>query len=439
MKKLLVMLTVLAIMLSTCIMGLGTAASALEVSPDSDFVAFDGVIEEYIGPGGTVVIPSVIEGEEVTEIAAYAFANNADITEVYISEGIEVVGYRAFYQCPNLYKMELPYSVYEAGSQAFSHSALEEITVPGQLEVVQYGVFSTNKLNKITISYGVREILTSSFGGNFACDVVFPETVEVLCGFSFTFPEGQDGSRRFTVCNPDCEIGYTVQGVKENLNHSWDKTPCSVGYSAQDNDATMTYIFPKDAEAGKFAEEHFQKHLDSTKGSSCDVSNNRIIVQYRDAEWFEELEENQKDWGITKTRNDLDFDYETGSSGGDNGDDNDGDNDDGDDNNGGSGSNKNNGSSTNKNNNKNNGGSSTTTLIEEGNDSTMWIVLGIVGAVFVLIIAGVVVFAVIFLKKPKKDKAAPSADELRAQLAALEEAEAPVEEAPAEEAAGDAE
>ena len=441
MKKLLVLLTVLAIMLSTCIMGIGATASAakLELSPEGDFIAFDGVIEEYVGPGGTVVVPSVIAGEPITEIAAYAFANNSDINEVYISEGIEVVGYRAFYQCANLYKIELPYSVYKAGSQAFAHSGLESITVPGGLEILEYGFAGTNPLKEVIISYGVKEILTSAFGGGYNMkQVIIPESVEIFCGFTFVFPKDKGGSK-FIICNPNVEIGMQVQLPQPNLNHEWDTSGatggiCPPAYSAVDS-ATMTYVFPEGSKAGKVAEEKFQAFCESTKGSSCDVSHNKMRIVYEDESYFEDLFKDcggKKNWGITKTRTDLDLCSTDGGSAGD-------DPVDGDDpSNGESNGNKNNNnknnnsnSNSNSNSNKNDG---TTTVYEDNGDSSIGLIIGIVAVVFVLIIGGLVVFLVIFLKPKKK---APTADELRAQLAAAEAAEAveaPVEDTPADDA-----
>ncbi len=305
MKKLLSFLIVIAVMLGTCIMGIGSAALAVETSPETDFIAFDGVIEEYIGPGGKVVVPSVIEGEPIIEIAAYAFANNSDIEEVWICEGIEVIGYRAFYQCPNLYKIELPYSVYEAGSQAFAHSALESITIPGQLEILEYGLCGGDPLSEVIFSYGVKEILTSSFGGGATpYDVVFPASVEVICGFSFAFPNG-NGSRRMTICNPNCLTGVTVQGVKENLNHEWEAADnVCISYSYTDNDQRTVYICPEGSTVGKTCEK-MQAYAETTRGSSCDVSNNMQVVQYKPQSYFDALPLNQKNAGITATRTDL--------------------------------------------------------------------------------------------------------------------------------------
>lgn len=447
MKKLLVLLTVLAIMLSTCIMGIGATASAaqLELSPDGDFVAFDGIIEEYIGPGGTVVVPSVIDGEPITEIASYAFANNADISEVYISEGIEIIGYRAFYQCTNMYKIELPYSIYQAGSQAFGHCGLESITIPGGLEVLEYSVCGTNKLKEVVLSYGVREILTSSFGGNFNMDVIIPESVEIFCGFTFNFPQDKGGSK-FIICNPNVEIGYqanypTKDGVKDNLNHNWDTSGATGGitppcYSAVDATATMTYIFPEGSKAGKVAEDKFQAFCESTKGSGCDVSGNKMRVVYEDEAYFEDLFEDcggKENWGTTKKRADLDLCSTSGGNtpGGSN------DPVDGDEpSNGTDGGNTQSGNKKPGNSSSSDG--SVATIYDDGDNSSIGLIIGIVGVVFVLIIGGLVVFLIIFLKPKKK---APTADELRAQLAAAEAAEeaveAPVEDAPTEDAPAD--
>ncbi len=306
MKKTLALLLAVILLLSTCIIGIGITASALTPSPDADFIVFDGIIEEYFGPGGTVVVPAVIDGEEITEIAGYAFANNSDISEVYIAEGIEVIGNRAFYGCSNLYKVELPYSLLVAGSQAFGHCAIEEITIPGNLKKVEFGAFGSNALSKITISYGVKEIHTSAFSSNLTCNVVFPETVDLICGFSFVFPKNT-GNQTFTICNPDCEIGYNADTGYLNNNHSWNSTICPISYSAIDSDAITKYVFPEGSAAGKFAEEKFQAFCESTKGSSVDVSNNRQIIQYNTQSYFRALEESQKGWGIVSRRTDLTF------------------------------------------------------------------------------------------------------------------------------------
>ena len=90
---------------------------------------FDGVLEEYIGPGGDVVIPASLG---VTEIAADSIRLNKDITSIVIPEGVEVIGLRAFYECENLTSITLPYSLYELGQECFNSCNLTSILIPPQ-------------------------------------------------------------------------------------------------------------------------------------------------------------------------------------------------------------------------------------------------------------------------------------------------------------------
>lgn len=142
MKRFLVVLSVLAILATCCIMGIGTVAFAAEESSPDDFLVFDGVLEEYVGAGGDVVIPASLG---VKEIAANAFENNTDITSVVIPEGVEVVGYWSFRKCTSLEAITLPYSLCELAEHCFSSAPITEITIPGNVDVVGYGAFSSCK------------------------------------------------------------------------------------------------------------------------------------------------------------------------------------------------------------------------------------------------------------------------------------------------------
>ena len=88
MKKILSILAVLALMLSISVLGVGTVASAAVESAAEDFFVYDGVLEEYVGEGGDVVIPASLG---VVEIASRAFYENTDITSIVIPEGVKVM------------------------------------------------------------------------------------------------------------------------------------------------------------------------------------------------------------------------------------------------------------------------------------------------------------------------------------------------------------
>lgn len=418
MKKLLSILVVLSIVLSTCIMGGVTVANAAEEAPGADFMFFDGVIEEYVGAGGVVVIPQAIDGVKVEEIAANAFFANKDITEVYIPEGIHTIGHSAFRDCENLEKVTLPYSLTALEASTFASTGLTGVEIPGNVEYVGAWCFSGCPLQKLVISYGVRRILVQAFCGIPGIDVVFPETVELIMGSAFG-PQGDQQRPTYTICNPDCEIGphpkngASADDAKNGVFSGELTTPFTNPYVA------MNYkvIVPKDSSVEEFFKNYDYKTLDNEG-----YHDNSITLYPKDEEYFDKLKENQEDWGIVEPRAEewdpnnsnpgTNVDPENPNSG----------SEDQTGGNGQTGGNSQNGA------NGQTGGN--TTLISTNNNS-IWIVLIIVGAVVLLIIVGVVVFLVVFLKKPKKPALSEEEmmEKLMAKMAAKEEAaEEPTEE-----------
>ena len=70
-----------------------------------------------------VIIPSVIGGLPVKEIAENAFKGNLDIYSVSIPEGVKKIGGGAFRECENLYTILLPQGIEEMGLGAFTNTA----------------------------------------------------------------------------------------------------------------------------------------------------------------------------------------------------------------------------------------------------------------------------------------------------------------------------
>jgi len=84
-------------------------------------------------PGGPITIPAEVTiGDDtypVKTIAADAFRNNTDITEVIIQEGVETIGSNTFNGASNLVKITLPASVTTIGGSAFQNcNKLEKAT-----------------------------------------------------------------------------------------------------------------------------------------------------------------------------------------------------------------------------------------------------------------------------------------------------------------------
>ena len=288
MKKLLALLAVLALVLTCSMIGVGTVASAAEESPEEDFLVYDGVLEEYVGPGGDVVIPASLG---VTEIAAQAFFNNSDIVSVVIPEGVEVVGYWSFNDCVNIESVTLPYTLEALAEHCFSSTAITEIVIPGNVELIGYGAFSgCTLLEKITISYGVREIMVLAFQATAATELIFPETVELICGSAFVNTQAS-GKIKVTICNPDCEVGPFVDGSKKAQSHAWTATNVPAFNSALHNPTYELYV-PKDSAI----EEYFKSDEFKTgNANSPQAKGDTYLVKAKDAEYFEEYGEG---WGM---------------------------------------------------------------------------------------------------------------------------------------------
>ena len=94
---------------------------AMESTPfaytsDGSWVSITG----YSGPGGSVTIPSTLNGLPVTGIADSAFAGQQNITSISIPNGVTSIGSSAFNGCTGLTGITLPDSVISMGLNVFS-------------------------------------------------------------------------------------------------------------------------------------------------------------------------------------------------------------------------------------------------------------------------------------------------------------------------------
>lgn len=290
MKRLLVLLCVLALAFSL----FPTTTFAAE-SAEGDFLVYDGILEEYIGEGGDLVIPVSLG---VKEIATRAFAQNEDILSVVIPEGVETIGEGAFSGCSSLEKVTLPYSLEELGTHAFASTAITEIVIPGKVAVISYGAFSVCEyLENIVISYGVEEILPIAFTLTAAERVVFPETVELICGRAFSNNKNADARRlEYVICNPNCEIGAYTDTSRTAAKHEWKSylTP----WDDNKGDREHRMIVPEGSKIaeklnGEYNEAWMKANSDSGKSDSY-----KVVTEKE--KYFEELPENQPDYGLQK-------------------------------------------------------------------------------------------------------------------------------------------
>ena len=115
-------------------------------------------IRRYVGSGGDVVIPAVIDGKPVVGISGYyslylpqfgyeeysgAFQNVSTVTSVVIPDSVTTIGDRAFSGCSGLSDVTMSESVTSIGSGAFSNcGGLISVNIPAGVASIGSGAFS---------------------------------------------------------------------------------------------------------------------------------------------------------------------------------------------------------------------------------------------------------------------------------------------------------
>lgn len=243
MKKFLTSLLVVCMLLTACFVS-AVPASAATASPESDFEVYDGVLIDYLGAGGDVVIP---ESLEITEIDSQVFSKCAaaqEITSVIVPDGVTKIGYACFEYCANLEKVLLPRSLEELGGSAFRFcTSLTSIAIPGSVTHLVGDTFAGDTaLTTVKLEEGLEIVDTYVFCAVPAKQIVFPSTVYELAGGvanNLTLEE-----QSFIIMNPDCKFLHVHHNDRDTAGAAWMttfagteqyKTRCTVKSLADSN------------------------------------------------------------------------------------------------------------------------------------------------------------------------------------------------------------
>lgn len=156
----------------------------------SDFTIENGVLTEYSGTGGNVVIP-----EGVTNIWDGVFYDCADLTSVTIPDSVTGIGDGAFHGCTSLTSVTIPDGVTWIGYITFDHCTnLTSVTIPSGVVNIGYCAFdgctsltdvyyngTEEQWHTIIIDDDNDPLLSATIHYNSAANTAYPstQTVEV--------------------------------------------------------------------------------------------------------------------------------------------------------------------------------------------------------------------------------------------------------------------
>jgi len=200
---------------------------------NDDFVITDGVLKEYKGPGGNVVIPNGVTSIGDKAFYLYDYLSGNTITSITIPDSVTSIGNDAFGGCYNLMSIMIPDSVKSVGEGAFSFcenlksvvigngmtsigkqaflecKSLTNVTIPNSVKSIEYGAFQEcGNLKSVTIGDSVTSIGDDAFCScKSLISLNIPDSVTSIGEYAFS------GCKNMT----SISIGSGVTSIRDDM------------------------------------------------------------------------------------------------------------------------------------------------------------------------------------------------------------------------------
>ena len=110
--------------------------TGVALAETADFEMEYGLVTDYTGPGGDVVLPAEIDGWPITGLRWGVFNNDDTITSITLPEGLQAIGPNNIFSCRSLTQVNIPATVAFIDYDCFSwNDNLTSITFEGPVPI----------------------------------------------------------------------------------------------------------------------------------------------------------------------------------------------------------------------------------------------------------------------------------------------------------------
>ena len=167
--------------------GQNAVIHAYTVNPDDfSFDADSGALTAYTGKDACVRVPAEIGGVPVRHIGDYAFEDNHFTYMVFLPEGVETIGYKAFATASALVWVNLPDTLKTIGESALSGYWGMGLHWPESLETIEADAFRyANFSQSVRLPNRLKTIGAEAFAKSRLQEVEFPASLESIGAEAF--------------------------------------------------------------------------------------------------------------------------------------------------------------------------------------------------------------------------------------------------------------
>jgi hypothetical protein len=139
-------------------------------------------ITGYVGGGGSVTIPSIVNGINVTRVGYQAFLNRTTVTTIIIPSSVTRIEDSAFKNCSNLLSVSISDSVTSIGPEAFRECIqLKHVNMSSNLTILGDSAFSgCRNLTNFTIPAQLSAIGGGVFEGTGLISLYIPDNIQSI-------------------------------------------------------------------------------------------------------------------------------------------------------------------------------------------------------------------------------------------------------------------